>query len=37
LNFDLKVKLVILRQAFHIWHVGKPPSDNVPRTIVGDL
>jgi hypothetical protein len=25
------------RQAFHIWHVGRPPPDDVSRTIVGDL
>ena len=22
---------------FHIWHVGRPPPDDVLRTIVGDL
>jgi hypothetical protein len=23
--------------ALHIWHVGRPPPDDVSRTIVGDL
>jgi hypothetical protein len=25
------------RQALHIWHVGRPPPDDVSRTIVGDI